>query len=72
MSFAEFSRKYQGMAADEIIESLESQYKDDTDAIEQIERTKQNIAYIRKQKNYKGQTPEQCALTLAGNLLQWN
>lgn len=63
--------KLQKLSADEIIAALEKQYKDDPEALEDIERTKQNIAYIRGQENYKGQTPEQCALSLAGNLLYW-
>ena len=61
-----------GMTADEIILLLEKRYKDDPDAMEEIERTKKNIAYIESQKDYKGQTPKQCALSLAGSLLFWH
>lgn len=67
-----FESKFEGMTADEIISQLEKQYKDDADAIEDIERTKKNIAYIKKQKGYKGQTPKQCAIELAGNLAYWH
>ena len=60
------------LTADEIISQLEEQYKDDEEAIESIERAKINIAYIRSQKDYKGQTPKECALELAGNLSYWH
>lgn len=70
MSF-EALKEFSGMTADEIIKRLESEYAADSDALEEIERTKQNIAYIRTQTDYKGQTPRQCALSLAGNLLYW-
>lgn len=63
--------QYKGLTAAEIIRQLEDKYKDDADAIEEIERTKKNIAYIASQKDYKGQTPEQCALSLAGSLEYW-
>lgn len=64
--------KFDGMTANEIISHLEEQYKDDPDALEDIERAKKNIAYIKSQKDYDGQTPKQCALSLAGELMYWN
>lgn len=64
--------KFDRMTADEIISRLENEYKDDAEAIESIERAKKNIAYIRSQKDYEGQTPKQCALELAGNLSYWH
>lgn len=64
--------KFDDMTANEIISHLKEQYKDDTEALEVIERTEKNIAYIKSQKDYKGQTPKQCALECAGNLLYWN
>ena len=64
--------KFDGMTADEIILHLENQYKDDTEALEAMERAKNNIAYIKSQKDYKGQTPKQCALECAGNLSYWH
>lgn len=72
MSTEAFLKAFDGMTADEIIQRLESKYEADSDALEEIERTKQNIAYIRTQTDYKGQTPRQCAIALAGNLLYWN
>ena len=60
------------MNADEIIERLEQEYKDDEDALEDIDRAKKNIAYIRKQKGYAEQTPKQHALELANTLIYWN
>lgn len=60
------------MNADEIIERLEREYKDDEDALENIDSAKKNIAYIRKQKGYEGQTPKQHALELANTLIYWN
>ena len=71
MSFDNLEKKYRGMTADEIIMQLEDQYKHDADALEDIARAKQNIAYIKRQQDYKGQTPKQCALELAGNLSYW-
>ena len=72
MTFDDFNQNLKGLTADEIISLLENQYKDDPDAMEAIERAKGDIAYIKSQKDYKGQTPEQCALSLAGNLYYWN
>ena len=63
--------KYKGLTVAEIIRQLEEEYKDDADAIEDIERAKKDIAYIESQKDYKGQTPEQRALWLAGHLEYW-
>lgn len=71
MTVDNFDRKYRGMTAEKIIEQLEKQYKKDDEAMEAIERAKKNIAYMRKKKDHKGQTPEQHALELAGNLLYW-
>lgn len=56
------------LSADEIIKNLEEKYKDDADTLEEIERAKQNIEYIRSQKDYKGQTPEQFAKMFADSL----
>ena len=64
--------RFDDMTANEIISQLEKDYKDDHDALEEIERAKKNIEYIKSQKDYKGQTPKQCALELAGNLAYWN
>ncbi len=72
MRLDEFDRKFKGKTADEIISILEEQYKGDTDALEDIERAKKNIEYIKQQKEYKGQTPRQCALELAGTLEYWS
>lgn len=68
MNYEKLSR----LTAAEIIEQLEKQYKGNEEAIEAIEQAKTNIAYIESQKNYKGQTPKQYALELAGNLAYWN
>lgn len=72
MSQDDILKEFNGMTADGIISHLENQYKDDTEALEAIERAKKNIAYIKSQKDYKGQTPKQCALECAGSLLYWN
>lgn len=72
MSSDNLFRKYQGLTADEIISQLENQYKDNEEALESIERAKTDIAYIRAQKDYNGQTPEQKALECAGTLDYWN
>jgi hypothetical protein len=72
MSSDNLFRKYQGLTADEIISQLENQYKDDEEALESIERAKTDIAYIRAQKDYDGQTPKQKALECAGTLDYWN
>ena len=71
MTIEELERKYESMTASEIISQLKEEYKENAEALEDIERAKKNIAYIKKQKDYKGQTPKQCALELAGNLLFW-
>lgn len=60
------------MSATQIIERLEQDYKDDEDALEEIERAKKNIKYIESQKDFKGQSPWQCAVSLAGMLEYWN
>lgn len=72
MSSDEFNRKYQSLTADEIISQLEKQYKEDEEALESIERAKTDIAYIKTQKDYDGQTPKQRALECAGTLDYWN
>ncbi len=64
--------KFYRMTAEEIISRLAEEFKDDEEALESIERTKANIAYIESKKDYKGQTPKQCALELAGNLYYWH
>ena len=60
------------MSAKQIIERLEQDYKDDENALEEIERAKKNIKYIESQKDYKGQSPWQCAASLAGMLEFWD
>ena len=60
------------MSAKQIIERLERDYKDDKDALEEIKRAKENIKYIENQKDYKGQSPWQCAVSLAGMLEYWS
>lgn len=72
MSYRTFEAKYKNLTAQEIIDDLEKRYSDDADAMEEIARAKKNIAYIENQKNYKGQTPWQFAVSLAGNLEYWN
>ena len=72
MNIEEFAREYENMTADEIISQLEEKYIDDAEALEDIERAKINIEYIKSQKDYAGQTPRQCALELAANLLYWS
>lgn len=72
MTVEELNRKYQNMTASEIISQLRKEYKQDSEALEVIERAEKNIEYIKKQKDYKGQTPKQCALSVAGELLYWN
>jgi hypothetical protein len=72
MNFADFEKQYENSTADEIIKQLENKYKDNADALEDIERAKSDIEYIRSQKNYQGQTPKQRALSLAGTLLYWD
>lgn len=67
-----FDDSYCKMNADEIILSLEEKYKNDEEALEIICRGKNDIAYIRSQKNYDGQTPEQYALSLAYHLAYWH
>lgn len=64
--------EYGELTADEIIARLEERYKDDEEALEDIARAKADIAYIKKQKKYDGQTPKQRALGLAGTLAYWN
>lgn len=64
--------KYKDMTADEIIASLKDRYSDDAEALEEIARAEKNIAYIKHQTNYKGQTPWQCAVSLADNLDYWS
>lgn len=64
--------KYKDMSAAEIIASLKQRYSDDAEALEEIARAEKNIAYIKRRKNYEGQTPWQCAVSLADNLDYWN
>lgn len=72
MTFDEFKSKYKGCSSDEIISALEKMYKNDSDALDEISRAKQNIEYIKSQEKYQGQTPEQCAISLAASLIYWN
>ena len=64
--------KYKDMSADEIIAFLRDRHSDNAEALEEIARAEKNIAYIKQQTNYKGQTPWQCAVSLADNLDYWN
>ena len=63
-------------SVDEMIEKLENHYKDDVDALESIDRARQNVEYIKKQmKNnpdYTGQTPEQHIIELSAMLEMYN
>ena len=57
------------------IEALEEKYKDDDDALEQIQMRKIDIAYIERkisEGDYQGQTPIQVVGCLEGHLLMWN
>lgn len=57
------------------IEALEEKYKDDTDALEIIERRKTDIAYIESRicdGDYTGQTPFQLIMSLERHLLDWH
>lgn len=57
------------------IEALEEKYKNDDDALEQIERSKTDIEYLEKmalEGNYKGQTPIQYIKSLEEHLSLWN
>ena len=63
--------KYRDMSADEIIADLKKRYSDDAKALEEIARAEKNIAYIKRRKNYSGQTPWQCAVSLADSLDYW-
>ena len=64
------------LSAEEMIEKLKNHYKDDVDALESIDRAKQNVEYIKKQmKNnpdYTGQTPEQHIIELSAMLELWH
>lgn len=59
----------------ERIKALEEKYKDDTDALEQIERSKIGLAYLEQKAidgNYQGQTPLQYIMSLEEHLSMWN
>ena len=57
------------------IEALEEKYKDDDDALKQIQMRKIDIAYIEREiskGNYQGQTPLQFVMSLEGHLSMWH
>lgn len=57
-----------------MIEALKAKYKDDTDALEIIERTEADIDYIERKEasaDYTGQTSEQHILELEDFLHDW-
>lgn len=57
------------------IEALEEKYEDDDDALEQIESSKIDLAYLEQKAiegNYDGQTPLQYVMSLEGHLSMWN
>lgn len=58
------------MTADEIVERLEQEYKDDEDALQHINTAKLDIKYIKAHKDY-AQTPKQYAMGLVDHLFYW-
>lgn len=59
----------------EIIRELEKKYKEDDEAMEDIERLKEDIKYLEdmeKDPNYDGTTPLESALDLESVLEMWN
>ena len=59
----------------EIIRELEKKYKEDDEAMEDIERLKEDIKYLEdmeKDPNYDGTTPLGLALDLEAALEMWN
>lgn len=57
------------------IKMLEEKYADDIEAIETIQRTKIDIAYVErkiKEGNYEGQTPNQHVMSLERHLQMWH
>ena len=59
----------------EIIKALKKQYKDDPEALDEINRRERDIEYIEKKEaagNYKGQTSLSMAKMLEADLKYWN
>lgn len=59
----------------EVIRELEKKYKDDDEAMEDIERRKEDIKYLEdmeKNPSYEGTTPLESALDLEAALEMWN
>lgn len=59
----------------EVIRELEKKYKDDDEAMEDIERRKEDIKYLEnmeKNPSYAGTTPLESALDLEAALEMWN
>lgn len=59
----------------EVIKELEEKYKDDDEAMEYIERRKEDIKYleeVEKDPSYDGNTPLESALDLEAGLEMWN
>lgn len=59
----------------EIIKALKKKYKDDPEAMEEIERREKDIAYIEKKEatgNYSGQPSIGMAKMLEADLEYWN
>ena len=57
------------MDEDEIISSLLVEYADDKDAVELINRAKQDLPYLHSR--HEGQTPMQHIMELVGLLKTW-
>ena len=58
----------------QIIDRLKVQYKDDCEALEEINRRISDIEYVEKkeaQGNYKGQSSLGIAMSLEGHLITW-
>ena len=62
-------QKYLNMDEDEIISSLLIEYADDKDAVELINRAKQDLPYLHSR--HEGQTPMQHIMELVGLLETW-
>ena len=57
-----------------IIDKLKVKYKDDSEALEEINRRIFDIEYVEKkeaQDNYKGQSSLGIAMSLEGHLFTW-
>lgn len=70
-----YEAKEEKRTAWEIIKQLEKKYKEDDEAMEDIERLKEDIKYLEdmeKDPNYDGTTPLGLALDLESTLETWN